>query len=411
MNAHILGLVRLRGVALKLALAQGASGLIGGAYTPFFGAWLAWRGMTPNQIGTVLALGMLFRVLVAPVTGLIADARNDRRGMMLLLYAVMFAGYGALNWASGAVLILAVVVPANVAGGAITPLLESVSVRLSERFGFDYGHVRLWASSLFVLGNVLAGFLVSKFGLIVIAPWLTVALALNFISVYALPSPQATRAVRSFVPSLRATLAEANELLRSGTFVIFLLAASLDQGSHAFYYGYGGLHWRTIGYSGALIGIIWPLGVLGEIALMSMSLHVFRALGATRLLLLGGLGCVLRWAILAFDPPLPFVIFAQLLHGATFAMAHLGAMYFILKAVPPRLAATAQSLYAVCSSGLALGLATFASGPLYAAFGGKTYLLMSAMGVCSVIFSFWLTRAWHGMRVTRTVTEEAIDTI
>ena len=51
--------------------------------TPFFGAWLAWRGLSPGQIGVLLATGMLLRVLVAPITGLVADARNDRRGMML----------------------------------------------------------------------------------------------------------------------------------------------------------------------------------------------------------------------------------------------------------------------------------------------------------------------------------------
>jgi hypothetical protein len=90
------------------------------------------------------------------------------------------------------------------------------------------------------------------------------------------------------------------------------------------------LHWRQLGYSGTLIGFLWPLGVLAEIALMSISLHAFRVIGATRLLMLGGLACTLRWTIMAFDPPMPIIVFAQFLHGATFAMAHLGAMYFIL---------------------------------------------------------------------------------
>jgi PPP family 3-phenylpropionic acid transporter len=401
----------LRHIKLRLSLAQAASGLIGGAYTPFFGAWLAWRGLSPGQIGVLLASGMLLRVLVAPVTGLVADARNDRRGMMLFLYAIVFAGYAGLNVADAFVPILFAALPANVAGGAITPLLESVSVRLSERFGFDYGHVRLWASTVFVLGNVGSGILVSMFGMVVIAPWLTVAVAFNLLAIYALPAPPVDRPRTHFSASLRATMAEAQELLRSRVFVIFLVAASLDQGSHAFYYGYGGLHWRAIGYSGTLIGIIWPLGVLAEIGLMAISLKVFRVLGATRLLLLGGVACAVRWAALAFDPPLPYVVFAQLLHGATFAMAHLGAMYFILKAVPPRLAATAQSLYAVASFGIVMGAATYACGPLYAAAGGRTYLLMALMGVGSAAVAFWLGRAWHGGRVMTGVSEEAVETI
>jgi PPP family 3-phenylpropionic acid transporter len=401
----------LRGVALRLSFAQAASGAVGGAYTPFFGAWLAWRGLSSSEIAMLLSAGMLLRVIVAPVTGIIADARNDRRGMMLVLYGVMFLGYGALNWVTLPYLIFMAAVPANIAGGSVSPLLESVSVRLSERFNFDYGHVRLWASSAFMIGNLLAGALVSLWGMGVIAPWLVISIAFNLISIRALPPPRVRQTRSDLGLRMRATLAEARELLRSRAFMVFLIAASLDQGSHAFYYSYGGLHWRQLGYSGALIGIIWPLGILAEIALMSFSLRVFRALGSVRLLVLGGLGCLVRWTILAFDPPLEFVVFAQFLHGATFALAHLGAMYFILKAVPPRLAATAQSLYAVSSSGIALGFATLACGPLYAAYGGRTYLLMSAMGLGAALFALVLGRIWHGGRITQSQSEEVIDTI
>jgi PPP family 3-phenylpropionic acid transporter len=210
---------------------------------------------------------------------------------------------------------------------------------------------------------------------------------------------------------LRATFAEARELLRSPVFVLFLACAGLDQGSHALYYGFGGLHWRSLGYSGTLIGVLWPLGVLAEIALMAVSLHVFRIVGATRLLMLGAASCAVRWTILAFDPPLSLVILAQFLHGATFAMAHLGAMYFILKAAPPRLAATAQSLYTVCSSGIVMGLTTLVSGPLYAAYGGRAYLLMSAMGLASLALALVLMRQWHGGRLTASGEEEMLHTI
>lgn len=398
-------------IAFRLSLAQAAAGAIGGASLPFFGAWLAWKGLSPTEIGTILSSGMLLRVFVMPVTGIVADARNDRRGTMLFLCCAMTLGFAALNRVSLPLLIFLAAVPANVAVGAATPLLESVSMRLADRFGFDYGHVRLFASASFVAGNILSGILVSIFGLIVIAPWLFVSGALNVAAVYALPAPPRDRPRGDFLLRMQATFAEARELLRSRVFLVFLAAASLDQGSHAFYYGYGGLHWLALGYPGWLISAIWPLGVLAEIAFMFFSLRIFKALGAVRLLALGALSCIVRWAILALDPPLPFVIFAQLLHGGTFALAHLGAMYFILKAVPSRLAATAQSVYGVCSSGLALGLATYACGPLYAIAGGRTYLLMSAMGLGALFFVLWLGRAWAGGRIIAGGSEEDLAMI
>ena len=68
---------------------------------------------------------------------------------------------------------------------------------------------------------------------------------------------------------------------------------------------------RALGYSGSLIGLLWPLGLLAEIALMSVSLHVLRVVGAARLLMLGACACVLRWTVMAFDPPLPVVALVQ----------------------------------------------------------------------------------------------------
>ena len=74
--------------------------MIGGASIPFFGAWLAFKGLSPQEIGSVLSAGMLLRILVLPATGIVADARNDRRGMMLFLALVMTLGFGTLTRAS-----------------------------------------------------------------------------------------------------------------------------------------------------------------------------------------------------------------------------------------------------------------------------------------------------------------------
>ncbi len=393
-------------VGFRLGLANAATGLTGGIYTPFFGAWLAWRGMAPAEIGALLSLGMLFRVIASPISGVVADARNDRRASMLFLYAITLVGFGALNIVSAPVLIFLFAIGANVAGGAITPLLESVTIRLSERFRFDYGHVRVWGSVVFVACNVASGFAVTQFGLGVVAPWLTVAIVLNIASIWILPAPPKDRPKGDFSHQLRHTLVEARLLLRSRIFLMFLLAASLDQGSHAVYYSFGAQNWIRLGYSGWFIGAIWPLGVLVEITLFALAAYVFRTVGATRLLMLGALGCAIRWTILAFDPSTTVVVLSQILHGATFALAHLGAMLFILRAVPPRLSATAQSLYAVGSNGIAMGAATLAAGPIYAAYHGKVYLLMTAMGVAAGLFAWILHRTWHGGRLTAHGEEE-----
>jgi PPP family 3-phenylpropionic acid transporter len=83
----------------------------------------------------------------------------------------------------------------------------------------------------------------------------------------------------------------------------------------------------------------------------------------------------------------------------TFAVPHLGAMYFILRATPPRLSATAQSLYSV-SIGLVSSVSLLPAGYFFAAWGSKIYLLMSGMGVASALLSLALAARWNGGRLT-----------
>jgi len=393
-------------IALRLAVAHAATGLIGGMATPFFSAWLGWRGLSASEIGTLLSLSMLLRVIAGPLSGIVADAHNDRRLAMIVLYSATALGYGLLSLVISPWLVFVVAIATGVIGGTVQPLLESVTMRLAHRNGFDYGHVRWPGSAVYVAVNVVAGFVVARAGLGAVVPWLALALAINAVSIWFLPAPPKDRVKGDFREGLNTTLHQAGELIRNPTFVLFLVAAGFAQASHAFYYSFGTPHWLHLGYPSWLIGVLWPLGILIEITLLAFSLRLFNRAGAVRLLVWGGLACALRWTLMAFDPPFAVVILAQLLHGATFGLVHLGTMYFIRQAVPARLAATAQSLFAVFCYGIAMGTATFASGLLYARFEGRTYLLMAAMGLLSIAFALLLQRHWHGGRLTTHPEEE-----
>jgi len=398
-------------LSTRLSLSQASSGSVSGVFIPFFSASLAYRGVSADQIGLLLSTALMLRAVAGPLSGVLADARNDRRFMMLVLYWIMVAGFGALCVVNSPLLIFLVAVTAYVAYGAATPLLESVSVRLAERYDFDYGKVRIWASTAFVVMNVAGGVLVKFLSLGVVAPLLALGAAACVISTLLLPKAPANGSSAPLPQRLKATLDETRELLSAPVFLLFLAASSFEQSTHAFYYGYGGLHWRGIGYSTLLIGIIWPLGVLAEIALFSQALKVQRLLTPARLLFFGASICVIRWTILAFDPPLPLVVFAQFMHGGTFALAHLGAVFFILKAVPQRLSATAQSLYFVCSQGVMMGIMTLAAGAVYTNWGGKAYLLSAGLGVIAMGLAVLLGKSWHGERVIHGEKDEIVDTI
>ena len=88
---------------------------------------------------------------------------------------------------------------------------------------------------------------------------------------------------------------------------------------------------------------------------------------------------VLRWSVAAFTTSPGLLACIQPLHGLTFALFHLAAIQLIVAVAPVRLAATAQAIYGTLCVGLAIALLTFASGLLYARFGGEAFLLMAAL--------------------------------
>ena len=136
------------------------------------------------------------------------------------------------------------------------------------------------------------------------------------------------------------------------------------------FYTFGALHWRAEGISTTTVGMLWAVGVLAEVALFAYSGIVVARIGPALLIVAGAAAAVVRWGVMALDPPLVILFPLQLLHALTYAASHLGAMHFIARAVPESAAGTAQAFYATIAAGLMMGGATLASGSLYARFGG-----------------------------------------
>src|SRR4051812_13202005 len=173
----------MRALAVRLAAVQAASGLLGGAYLPFFSPFLAGRGLTPANIGLLLASATFLRIMIAPLAGLVADARGDRRTVMLVFTALAVGGFSLLTFVAEPTAVFACGIAALVVWSSTSPILESVTLRAAERSGTPYGRVRVWLSIAFVAGNVLSGLAAARFGFGIIALWLAAAAALQLAAV------------------------------------------------------------------------------------------------------------------------------------------------------------------------------------------------------------------------------------
>jgi PPP family 3-phenylpropionic acid transporter len=88
---------------------------------------------------------------------------------------------------------------------------------------------------------------------------------------------------------------------------------------------------------------------------------------------------MVRWSVEAQTAWLPAMAAIQPLHGFTFALLHLANMRLLAETVPPRLAATALTIYGTVGVGAAVALMTLVSGSLYAQFGAHGFWAMAVL--------------------------------
>ena len=376
------------GHATRLALFYGAVFAVLGILAPFWPVWLAARGLEAEEIGIVLAVVLAVRVFANPAIAHVADRIGERRRPIVFLAGASTLAFALYVAADGFWAILAVTALFSASRAGVLPLGESLAMMTTTERRIDYGRVRLWGSLTFIAGAALTGeLLVGRSAEIVY--WLTLAaLAVAFVACLALPDVRPPPAERRHLP-LRA-------LATQPLFLLFMVSAALVQGSHAVYYAFSTLHWQAAGHSSFVIGLLWAEGVIAEIILFAFSGRVVAALGPAGLIALGGLAGALRWVVTAETTDLAALAVVQALHAFTFGAAHLGAMHFITRSVPPALTGTAQSLYAAVVAGIGMGLATLAAGSLYETFTGGAFYAMAVMGVLGGALALVLMRRWRG---------------
>jgi PPP family 3-phenylpropionic acid transporter len=177
-------------------------------------------------------------------------------------------------------------------------------------------------------------------------------------------------------------------LLRDGGFRAIIAASALIQSSHSTYYVFGSITWQLQGLGGFIIAALWALGVIAEIVIFALSPRF--TLQPSTLVVVGGVGAVIRWLITAQEPSVAVLAVVQLAHGLSYGMTQLGIMGLMVRHVPVPMITRAQGYLAACS-GIVSSCASIASGMIYARYGQGAYYAMAVMA-CSGAVVMWSAR-------------------
>ena len=353
-----------------LAMFFGAFYFVYGAYLPFWSLWLEGIGVSAEQIGLLLGVGMAIRfagnlVVMGRVKG--AGQLLPVTRLLCLLSLLAFLGFYVSH---GIWWLVALTLAANFIYPTLMPMGEALATRMVVQTHLDYGKVRLCGSFAFIVASTLVGALVSNFG----SDWVLHTMVAGLLAMLALsalplrPVPQELKGERA-----RASLLVT---LKSAPVRRFLLITALLQGSHAAYYGFSAMYWKGAGYSGTLIGYLWALGVVAEIAVFAADKRFFHRFGAQTLFLVGAVGCVVRWVLLGASTELAVLVLGQLLHGVTFCISHLGAVRFMTRQLPAEQQIPTQALYAALGLGMTVAALMAICGVLFEPLGGGIFFIM-----------------------------------
>ncbi|MFY7905396.1 MAG: MFS transporter, partial [Burkholderiaceae bacterium] len=210
-----------------------------------------------------------------------------------------------------------------------------------------YGRVRLWGSIGFLVTVLAAGAWFEHRGMDSFPAWTVGTLLAVTASVWWLPDrKEATHTAQGASPPVL-------PLLRQPPVAWLFTAMFFHVLAHIFIYVFFSLYLDSLGYSKTLIGVLWAVSVIVEIAWFFTQARWLPLMSLTAWLLLAAVLTTARMAWTAGWPlVLPLLVLAQMTHAITFAAHHTVCMALISHHFPGQLRGRGQALYTVIGYGV-----------------------------------------------------------
>lgn len=354
-----------------------------GAFAPFFSVYLDSIGLSPVEIGVVMALPQVTRIIAPHLWGWLADAGGSRMRVVrattvaaVACWLGMFAGGGFL-W------ICAMIFALCFFFSAALPLMEAATLtHVGEQTG-RYGNIRLWGSVGYIVAVVGVGYALDIFAVSALL-WIVLACILGTLAfVWILPEAR---------PAAHASDARPiAEILKRPEVIALISACALMAVAHSPYYTFYSIHLVDHGYSKAVTGWLWALGVVCEIAIFLWLPRLYAACSLRSILLASFALAAARFLLIGWGADsLALLLFAQTLHAASFGSFHAAAIGIVHQLFRGRHQARGQAIYGSLTFGVGGAVGSLASGYAWEPLGAAlTFTAASACALTGMLLIAW----------------------
>ena len=271
---------------------------------------------------------------------------------------------------------------------AALPLVEATTLSHLGDETARYGRIRVWGSVGFIAAVVAVGYLLDAASpravLWVIFGLMTGMLLLSWLVREAPVAPHADDDLPVW------------QVVRQPAVIAIIVASALMAAAHGPYYTFYTIHLVDHGYSKALAGWLWALGVICEIGVFVWMSHLYRAYTLRQILIASTLLAALRFVVIGWGADsVVLLLAAQTLHAASFGSFHAAAIGVVHKLFRGRHQARGQAIYGSLAYGFGGAIGGLASGYAWEGLGaGPTFALAAA---CALAAAGVL---WRGLRKT-----------
>lgn len=357
-----------------------------GALVPYWGLYLQSVGFTPVDIGSLMAVLMLSRIVAPNVWAYIADHREDRMRVVrvasfltVLLFTGVFLG-NSFWW------LALVMLTFSFFWHASLPLIEVQVMHHTRNKPGAYGRVRLWGSIGFIASVATLGLVLDVAGPWWILPVMTALMAGIWFYSLTLPESELAGPMQHPGPFHKVVLRP--EILA------FLAACLLMQVSHGPYYTFYSIFLDSYGYSKTVIGLLWAYAVVCEIIVFLFMPRILKFVTQRTVLLVSFALAAARWLVIGYFPDsLALLIFAQTLHAASFGAFYAAGMQMVYIFFVGKHQHRGQAVYGTVAFGVGGAIGSYYSGHTWESLGpGLTFAIAAGSAVLAFVVALRLKK-------------------
>jgi PPP family 3-phenylpropionic acid transporter len=339
-----------------------------GAFAPYFTLYLQGIGLSAWDIGVLMSVPQVMRLLAPNLWGWLADRTGRRAPIVQLAAFFSTLGFAGFLFTRDYGLMLLAMALVWFFWSAALPLVEAMTLDHLAGQTERYGRIRVWGSVGFIVSVMAIGALLDYLPIVVLLWACLLVLACVLLSALSLVDRKV--GVGGTAEPLRSLLDRPE--------VIALLAACFFMSvAHGPLYVFYSIHLVDHGYGKTAVGLFWSIGVVAEIGIFVAMPRLMQVLSLRSILLGSFVIAALRFMMIGWGADSFLVLLlAQLMHGATFGAYHAGAVAALIRWFPPHQQARMQGLYGSISFGAGGMVGGLLSGESWGSLGsGMTYTL------------------------------------